>query len=108
MMMFFKRTPAIDAAEAARRLAAGDLVLVDVREPSEVAEGGIAGARTIPLGRGAAPGGARGRGRPRAGISQAGGRSATATKVALNAGYDAVNVTGGVAAWTRAGLPLAR
>jgi rhodanese-related sulfurtransferase len=31
-----------------------------------------------------------------------------ATGAALKAGYDAVNVKGGVIAWSRAGLPLTR
>lgn len=39
--------PAIDPAEAARRVAAGTAVIVDVREPSEWAETGVAAPATL-------------------------------------------------------------
>ena len=41
-------------------------------------------------------------------LCRSGARSNRATRIAAKAGYDAVSVTGGVIAWTRAGLPLAR
>lgn len=40
----------IDRAELARRMADGDLVVVDVRNSAEFAAGHIAGARSIPIG----------------------------------------------------------
>ena len=39
-------------------------------------------------------------------LCHSGARSSRATGIAIKAGYDAVNVRGGVIAWTRAGLPL--
>ena len=41
-------------------------------------------------------------------VCRSGARSARATLVATKAGLDAVNVSGGVIGWSRAGLPLAR
>ena len=39
-------------------------------------------------------------------ICQSGGRSARATRVFVDAGIDAYNVTGGMTAWNAAGLPV--
>jgi len=41
-------------------------------------------------------------------LCHSGARSSRATGLALKAGYDAVNVRGGVIAWNRAGLPMTR
>ena len=49
-MALFNRTPAITPEEAARRLAAGELALVDVREPHELLDGRVEGAANVPLG----------------------------------------------------------
>lgn len=46
-----QKVPGITPAEATRLLAAGEALLVDVREPAEVAGSGqLAGARVVPLG----------------------------------------------------------
>jgi len=47
-------------------------------------------------------------GRQVAFLCHSGARSSRATGIAIKAGHDAVNVRGGVIAWTRAGLPLTR
>ena len=39
-------------------------------------------------------------------VCHSGARSSRATGIAIKAGYDAINVRGGMIAWTRAGLPL--
>ena len=106
--MFFMRKPSIAPEQAAAAVANRQLVLVDVREPGEVRGGRVRGAINIPLGQ------LRGRvhelehGRQIAFLCHSGARSSRATGIALKAGYDAVNVRGGVIAWTRAGLPLKR
>ena len=41
-------------------------------------------------------------------LCHSGARSSRATAIAIKAGYDAVNVRGGMIAWNRAGLPVAR
>ncbi len=104
-MALFHRTPAVTPEEAARRLAAGKLVLVDVREQRELLDGRVDGAVHIPLGQLAARLGELDRGHPVAFMCRSGSRSAMATRTAAGAGYDAVNVKGGILAWARAGLP---
>ena len=106
--MLFSRTRSITPAEALEQQRAGGLVLVDVREPAEVRQGRIKGARNIPLGQLGARLGELERGKRVAFVCQSGMRSARATKAAAKAGLDAVNVSGGLAGWSRAGLPLAR
>lgn len=106
--MLFSRTRSLSPVEAAEAMRREGFVLVDVREPAELAGSRIRGARNIPLGE-----------LPRrlaeledvgtvAFICRSGARSGRAAKLAAKAGIDAVNVTGGVMGWSRAGLPLAR
>ena len=106
-MALFHRTPAIAPGEAARRLAAGKLTLVDVREPHELLDGRVRGSLNLPLNQLAGRLGELDRDRPVAFMCRPGARSATATRTAAGAGFDAVNVKGGMLAWTRAGLPVA-
>jgi rhodanese-related sulfurtransferase len=98
--------PSIEAPAAHADANAGKLVLVDVREPAEVAEAAVPGARHIPLGQLVARSGQLPADRRIAFICRSGNRSRTATKAALDAGLDAVNVKGGVTAWRMAGLPF--
>lgn len=106
--MLFSRTRSISPAEALEQHRTGGLVLVDVREPVELRQARIKGARHIPLGELDARLGELDRATPVAFVCQSGVRSARATKAAAKAGLDAVNVSGGVSAWSRAGLPLTR
>jgi rhodanese-related sulfurtransferase len=104
--MFFSKTHSISPADAAAGMARGQLLLVDVREPAELLGGRVDGAHNIPLGQlGDRLGELEGRG-PVAFICRSGARSAQATRAAARAGIDAANVSGGVAGWARAGLPL--
>lgn len=106
--MFFSRTPSIAPAEARERQRRGDLVLVDVREPGEVAAARIPGARTIPLGQLGGRLGELDSGTTVAFICRSGARSGRAAKAAGKAGLDAVNVSGGIMGWSREGLPVKR
>ncbi|QEC48247.1 rhodanese-like domain-containing protein [Baekduia soli] len=106
--MFFSRTRSITPTEAVERQRTGGLVLVDVREAAELRQGRIEGARNIPLGQLGAQLGELDSSKSVAFVCQSGMRSARATKAAAKAGLDAVNVSGGVTAWSRAGLPLTR
>jgi rhodanese-related sulfurtransferase len=106
-MRLFRTLPTITPREAADGLSRDELQLVDVREAGEVAAGGVPAATHIPLGR------LLGemtkqldRARPVAFVCQSGGRSAAATRAALAAGLDASNVSGGMTAWARQGLPI--
>ncbi|MGH3322562.1 MAG: rhodanese-like domain-containing protein [Streptosporangiaceae bacterium] len=83
-----------------------DVTLLDVREDDEWAAGHLDGAAHIPLGQ--LPG--RVNEVPSGGqvlvYCKSGGRSAQATAFLQHAGVDAVNLDGGVTAWSRAGRPL--
>jgi len=101
---------AIDVAEAERRASTGEVILVDVREKSEWKAGHAPMARHLPLGgldeRSLTE--LRKKGKPVAFICQSGGRSGSACGRARQAGVEAINVKGGMGAWKRAGLPVAR
>lgn len=103
--MLFSRLKSLTPSDAAAALARGELQLIDVREPSEVSVARVTCARHITLGQLTAKLGELDRDRPVV-LCRSGTRSAIATRSATNAGLDAANVTGGVIAWKRAGLPL--
>jgi rhodanese-related sulfurtransferase len=90
----------------AELLERGEIQLVDVREPYEWDEGRIPGARHIELERLASRAAEIGRDRPVVFQCRLGARSAMATAAFRASGWDAYNLTGGIQAWTDAGLPL--
>jgi rhodanese-related sulfurtransferase len=92
--------------EAAKRIAAGQADLVDVREPYEWEAGHIEGARHVPLPDLGAYAETLDPERPVVFVCRIGGRSAMAVDAFRRAGYDAYNLSGGVLAWERAGLPF--
>lgn len=85
-------------------MSAGELQLVDVREAAEVAQRQVPGAIHIPLGQLPVRLDELDRERPVAFLCRSGGRSSAATRTATRAGFDAANITGGIAAWIRTGL----
>jgi len=85
----------------------GEAQLVDVREPYEWEAGRIAGALHIELERLAGRAEELDREKPVIFQCRVGRRSALATQAFRAAGYDAYNMTGGIKAWSDAGLPLA-
>lgn len=97
--------PGVDVAEASALLRDG-AVLLDVREPEETISGRAESAVTIPLGDLAE----RARELPPDAkivvVCRAGNRSAFAAHALNVAGYDAVNLEGGMLAWRDAGLPI--
>jgi rhodanese-related sulfurtransferase len=103
--------PAINVAEAERRLRedpAGPL-LVDVRERGEFADVRAPGAVLVPMSEFAARAGELPRDRPLMVVCHLGGRSAAAAGFLIRSGWsDVVNVTGGMDAWERGGLPILR
>ena len=84
-----------------------NLLLVDVRNPSELREGAIAGSTLVPLmdivkGRKAIP-----KDRPILLICAVGGRSLALGKLMSKYGWPEIyNLKGGISAWKKAGLPL--
>jgi rhodanese-related sulfurtransferase len=94
----------ITPAEFARL---GDAVLVDVREPHEVAEVSVDGAVVLPMSTlqehlDELPEG------PLYIMCHSGGRSARVTQFLEQQGYDVTNVDGGITEWQASGLPVQR
>lgn len=83
-----------------------DVHLLDVREDDEWAAGHIDGAQHIPLGQLGDRLAELPHGRTIVSVCRSGSRSAAAVRGLRQLGYEAENLDGGVAAWTRAGLPL--
>ncbi len=82
--------------------------LLDVREPHEYVAGHIQAAVLIPLGQLAGRLAELPRDREILCICRSGARSLSATRQLQAAGYRAVNLGGGMLAWSDAGLPVAR
>lgn len=102
---------AIGVQDALRRLNDETAVLVDVRDPGEFRNGHISGARHLPAGEFDRRIGELDKYRDRELIvcCQHGNRSAPLAAKLKKAGFASVmNLAGGVAAWTGAGLPLVR
>ncbi|MHB8253644.1 MAG: rhodanese-like domain-containing protein [Acidiferrobacter sp.] len=84
-----------------------DLLLVDVRTPTEVARGAIPGARSIPLHLLPLNAGVLDKDRSVVFYCQSGGRSSQACAYLHQQGYGKLyNLRGGIMAWVRNGLPL--
>jgi hydroxyacylglutathione hydrolase len=99
-------TQRVAPTDVARRLAEGALV-VDVRATTEWRSGHVAGSLHVPLGRLVSQMADRPRSQPVVLICDSGSRSAIGASLLTAAGFsDVINVTGGLAAWRREGLPL--
>lgn len=94
----------IAVEELAARMDAGAVVL-DVREPHEVAEVRVPGVLAIPLGEVNARVGEIPAGDELYVICRSGSRSAKACEMITSTGRPAVNVAGGTLAWIDSGRP---
>ncbi len=94
----------VTVTDAAARASAGEVLLLDVREPHEWEAGHAADAVHLPLS--AFDPAAVPTDRPVYAICRSGKRSAQATEALLGAGIDVTNVEGGMLAWDEAGLPV--
>jgi rhodanese-related sulfurtransferase len=92
--------------EVARTRADGGDVVLDVREPDEWHAGHVDGSLWIPMGEVAARQAELPDDRALVVICRSGARSGKVVGALVQAGYDAVNVTGGLKAWAAAGYPL--
>lgn len=81
-----------------------EFFVLDVREPDEFEEGHIAGATLLPLGQLPRRMAEVPRNRPVVCVCAVGGRSARATDYLRQHGVQALNLRGGMRAWTMAGL----
>jgi rhodanese-related sulfurtransferase len=84
----------------------GEIELVDVREPVEWEAGRIAGARHIAVNELTTRSEEIPRDRPIVFYCRGGSRSGMVAEAFRTAGYDARNMSGGLAAWADGGLPL--
>ena len=96
--------PETDVATAHRRAAAGEVLLLDVREHDEWAAGRSCLAQHRPLS--VLQLGDVATDRPVYAICRSGGRSGQAAQALRAAGLDVTNVTGGMKAWEAAGLDV--
>jgi len=97
-------TPEIDIEMLAAQRESG--ILVDVREPGEYVASHVPGAVLIPMGELANRLGEIDKAAPVFVICASGNRSSAMTDLLRGAGYDAVSVAGGTAAWARSGRPV--
>lgn len=98
-----------DVATVRERLSAGEVVLVDVREPVEYAGERIVGAVSHPLSRFDPQGLSAPAGQMVVLYCQSGRRSQQAAQRLLAAGWSEVgSLDGGITAWKRAGYPVER
>jgi rhodanese-related sulfurtransferase len=80
--------------------------LVDVRQPEEYRQGHINGAKLVPLNQLGGRMKELPAGREIVCVCRSGNRSRAAARKLAAAGFKAVNLRGGMIAWTRAGLPV--
>ena len=97
--------PEIDADEARQRVDDG-AVLLDVREPEEWNAGRVDGSLWIPMRDVGARQGDLPGDTPIVVICRSGARSGKVVAALVQAGYDAVNLGGGIKAWVALGLPI--
>ena len=83
-----------------------DVMLLDVREPHEFAAGHIEGAIMIPMSQLAARQAELATDRTIVCVCRSGNRSGMVTEALVRAGYDVVNLDGGMLAWAEAHLPF--
>jgi rhodanese-related sulfurtransferase len=95
----------ITAAEAARRLEAGEIQLLDVREQAEWDGGRPSGATHIPMQTIPTRTDELDKDRPVACICLAGARSGMVAEYLRAQGFDAYNVSGGFLEWFQERLP---
>jgi rhodanese-related sulfurtransferase len=88
------------------RLEAGEIQLIDVREPYEWEAGHLDGARHIELQAVAAEAASIDREQPVVFYCKVGSRSGMAANAFRRAGYDAYSMDGGIDAWAASGLPV--
>src|SRR3954463_8911814 len=100
-----KQISVLEAAQLVEEQGGG---LLDVREPDEWSYGRAPGALHIPMPELSTSTDLLPAQAPIACICHVGARSAIVAEALVGAGYDAVNVAGGMEAWESAGLPVER
>lgn len=103
--LFRKPYQSVDPQQAAT-LISGGAMLLDVREPAEWHAGHAPHARHIPLGQLADRLHELPADRPVVTVCRSGARSRQAAALLADHGRQVHNLTGGLSAWTNAGMPL--
>lgn len=104
---FGKPAPSITAMECSEKLKNGKRPLViDVRQPDEFRTGHIAGASLVPLGELSRHMNNLPQDREIVCVCASGNRSGSAVRRLVGAGFNAINMRGGMLAWRRAGFPV--
>lgn len=106
---FLRKTkvPQLSVREAYQKLQDdSSVVIVDVRQPAETKSGVVPGAILIPLTEFDRRMNELPRDKPVLTICQSSHRSPFAARKLSSAGYDVCNVSGGMNAWRKAGLPV--
>ncbi len=99
--------PQLEATEAKTKLDGKPRpFLLDVREPEEFRAGHIAGATLIPLRELGQRVGELPRDREIICVCHSGNRSSSATRHLVSAGLNAINLRGGMIAWSYSNLPI--
>ncbi len=99
----------ISAAEANQRIESSrPPLVVDVRTASEFRSGHIIGAKLLPLNELDSRMGELPKDREILCVCQSGARSSSAARQLAAAGYTVLNLSGGMSAWSMAGLPVKR
>lgn len=97
----------LDPQDVWAKLDAGEIALVDVREPHEFAAASIAGSINMPLSTFDPANLPVAEGKPVVLMCAGGVRSLRAIEAAQSAGVDVdSHLAGGIQAWARAGLPI--
>jgi rhodanese-related sulfurtransferase len=106
--LFGSRLPSLKAVELNEKLKNNKErpLVVDVRQPEEYRAGHISGSKLIPLGDLDKHINELPKDREIICVCASGSRSHSATKILVNAGYNAFNMQGGMFMWQRAQLPV--
>ena len=106
-LLFGEPVTAINSLKLNEKLKNGKRPLViDVRQPDEYRSGHIAGAKLIPLDELGRRMKELPKNREIICVCASGNRSGSATRKLVGAGYDAVNMKGGMLSWRQAGFPV--
>ncbi len=105
--LFGPAVPGLQASEVKARLSQKpEPILLDVRQPDEYRDGHISGAKLIPLPELSRRMKELPKNREIICVCHSGNRSQAATRQLISAGYQAINMKGGMIAWQRSKLPV--
>jgi rhodanese-related sulfurtransferase len=106
-LLFGKPVSTINAVKLNERLKNGKRpIVIDVRQPHEFRTGHIMGAKLIPLNKLSSRLKELPQNREIVCVCASGNRSRSATRMLVKAGFNAINMKGGMNSWRQADLPV--